>query len=92
MRNTYCTYAYLLVEIFPAVLSHQSEEREESPTKVIKAGVAKIWIVACFVTEITIRALPGAEFKKKKSIYSIKILCSFCQGAVILSKNKYKQM
>lgn len=91
MRSTFCTHAYLLVEIFPVVLSHQSEEREESPTKVIKAGEAIIWIVACFVTEITIWALPGAEFKKKVFTH-FKFLWSFCQLAVIFSKNKHKQM
>ena len=51
--------AYLLVKKFPVILSHQPEEREEGPSKRIKAGVIVVWVLSCFDTEETLRALPA---------------------------------
>ncbi len=43
-----------LEEVFPEVLSHQSEQRQERPTKRVVAGVAVVWVSACLQTDITL--------------------------------------
>lgn len=44
----------LLVEVFPIVLSHESEQREERPAERVEAGVAIVWITASFHTNETL--------------------------------------
>lgn len=44
----------LLVEVFPKVLGHESEQREECPAERVKAGVAIVWITASFDTNETL--------------------------------------
>lgn len=39
---------YQHVEIFPEVLSHETEESQESPSKAVKAGVAVVGVSASF--------------------------------------------
>lgn len=36
--------AYLLVKVFPVILCHQPKQREEGPTKWVKAGVIIVWV------------------------------------------------
>lgn len=38
----------LLVEVFPVVLRHESEQGEECPAEAVEAGVAIVWIAATF--------------------------------------------
>jgi len=42
--------ANLLVEVFPVVLGHESEQGEEGPAEGVEARVAVVWIAARFDT------------------------------------------
>lgn len=44
----------LLVEVFPVVLSHESEQREERPAEGVKTGVAVVGITATFDTYVAL--------------------------------------
>lgn len=40
----------LLIKVFPEVLSHESEKRQEGPAEGVEAGVAVVWVTASFDT------------------------------------------
>lgn len=48
-----------LEQIFPEVLSHESEKSQERPTESVVAGVAVVWVSPCLHTDVTIRTDPG---------------------------------
>lgn len=50
---------YLLIKVFPVVLSHESEKSQEGPAEGVKAGVAVVWITASFDTYETLWTEPA---------------------------------
>ena len=50
------THSYLLVEAFPIVLSHKTEQREKGPAKSIKACVTMVRIFPGLQTYVSLRA------------------------------------
>lgn len=54
----YASTAYLLVKVFPVILSHQSEQREEGPAERVKAGVIVVWVESNFEASVPLWALP----------------------------------
>lgn len=54
-----------MIEVFPVVLCHQSEEGQESPAESVKTRVAVIWVPTHFQTLESIRALSVLENKTK---------------------------
>lgn len=48
----------LLVEVFPEVLGHESEEGEERPAEGVKAGVVVVWITTSFDAYEALRTEP----------------------------------
>lgn len=53
--------AYLLVKVFPVILCHQSKQREEGPTKWVKAGVTIVWVPSHSVAWVPLRTLPATN-------------------------------
>lgn len=45
-------------QVLPEVLSHQSEERQQRPTKVVVVGVAVVWVSPYLQTGETLRTDP----------------------------------
>lgn len=50
---------YQHVEIFPEVLCHESEERQEGPAEAVEAGVSVVWIPPSFHACVALRAAAG---------------------------------
>lgn len=67
--------SHQLVKIFPEVLSHQSKQRQKSPTESIKACVAIIGISTSFHTHVSFWTL--AVNVAKKSIIRSSAVFSF---------------
>lgn len=54
----------LLVQVFPEVLGHESEQGEEGPAEGVEAGVAIVWITTRFDTYKTLWTEPvGHRYK-----------------------------
>lgn len=62
--------AYLLVKVFPIILSHQSKQREEGPTKSVKAGVIIVRVASKSHASVALGTLPATkrESVKKSSL------------------------
>lgn len=50
------TLLYLLIETFPIILSHKTEQREKGPAKSIKACVTMVWIFPSLQAYVSLRA------------------------------------
>lgn len=66
MNFYFCEYRIsatdLLVEVFPVVLRHESEQREERPAEGVEAGVAVVGIASRFDTSEALWTEPvGAQ-------------------------------
>ncbi len=57
---------YLLVEVFPEVLCHESEEWEEGPAECVKTCVVVVRITACFYTREALWTLSVIPRNTKK--------------------------
>lgn len=53
--------AHLLVKVFPVILGHQSKQRQEGPTKRVKAGVTVVWVLSHFDARVPLRTLPAEK-------------------------------
>lgn len=59
---------YLMIEVFPVVLCHKSEESQEGPAKSVKTCVAIVWVPTRFQTLKPIRAL--SALRKQQRIFN----------------------
>ena len=50
-----------MVEVFPVVLCHQAEQRQEGPPEAVEAGVAVVWIPSCLQTVEPVWALSATH-------------------------------
>lgn len=74
--------SHQLVKIFPEVLSHQSKQRQKSPTESIKACVAIIGISTSFHTHVSFWTL--AVNVAEKSIIRSSAVFSFCSTLYLI--------
>lgn len=58
MRNL--GFFHLVEQFLPAVLCHEPEERQKSPSKGIKTGVAVVWVPSYFQAVKPIWTLPAS--------------------------------
>lgn len=63
--------AHLLVKVFPVILGHQSKQRQEGPTKRVKAGVVVVWVPSHFDARVPIRTLPAT----KTAVVKLRVKC-----------------
>lgn len=54
-------FPHLLVKVLPVVLRHQSEEREEGPTKGVETGVAIVGVRSHSLANVPLWAPPAAN-------------------------------
>lgn len=70
---------YLLVKSFPVILCHQSKQREERPTKGVKAGVIVVWVPSHSDAKVPLWTLPATNTEcvklRKKQKHSYKDRC-----------------
>ena len=64
------TLLYLLIETFPIILSHKTEQREKGPAKSIKACVTMVRIFPSLQTYVSLRAC-AAKHDRQYTKYGI---------------------
>lgn len=64
---------YLSVETLPAILCHQTEQREEGPAKMIKTRITKVRILPNLLAAIVCWAL-FPDHKRKVKQYLLEVL------------------
>lgn len=62
---------YLVVEVFPVVLGHEAEQRQEGPAERVKAGVAVVRVTSRLQAVKAVWALPVwvGRKRQRKNIY-----------------------